>query len=181
MISLERKGDQLLLPLMMHHSADSLPATVPVPFGITGTAAPQWRALHKFNTVGVYNLCQIQGVFPHTPSFFDTFYIKFLSADIAWWAAGAHNDGKHHHPNNTFHPMFHDFVITGNSPAAKANRKALLAKIQALIWDLVCFCFLCLFLLLHRLPGNGLGLYLVGNNIHHARQQHHSSWLSAVR
>ena len=147
LISLARKDDRTLLPHPMH-STDMLPATVPVPVGADGSPTPSWRNLRKFNTLSVYNLRHLEGTFPHAPGFFDAYHAKFNAADIAWWAAGTQRDGQHDHANNAFHAMYHEFMETGSSPGAKADRKALLAKMQALLWDIVCHIYLVFFLCL---------------------------------
>jgi hypothetical protein len=60
----------------------------------------------KFNPVGLYDLRRRQGVLQSPRGIFNKYQSKFLASDIAWFAAGIHNDGQHQVPPGHFHPAF---------------------------------------------------------------------------
>jgi len=92
----------------------------------------------KFNPVGLYHLRRWQGVFPRVPGLYATHQARFDAADLAWFAHGMHRDGNHNHALQAFHPMLVDFYRT----SSKEDRKALMTRLQALAYDVVCYIWL---------------------------------------
>ena len=54
------------------------------------------------------HLHQWQGVFLGECGFFVTKQSQFEAADVAWFAAGMHEDGAHDHPYDHFHLLHND-------------------------------------------------------------------------
>jgi hypothetical protein len=69
------------------------------------TPLPPWQGL-KYNLVGLYALQQCLGSLSHEPGIFTRFQQNFMVSDIAWFAAGASEDGEHYLKLNQFHPFF---------------------------------------------------------------------------
>lgn len=113
---------------------------LPAPAG-AGTMPLNWGKL-KFNPVGLYDVRRLQGFLPAHPTVFKLYCDRFLAADIAWFAAGKHRDDLHDQRRDQFHPMYHDLLSHGMTPQEKAERKALVERVQALTFDLVrCLAF----------------------------------------
>jgi hypothetical protein len=66
---------------------------------------------------------------------------QFEAADVAWFAAGMHEDGMHDHPRDRFHQLHNDVrqEISDAYTDPKAERKALEKCVQNLTFDLVHF------------------------------------------
>src|ERR1700678_1039496 len=64
-----------------------------------------WSDL-KFNPLGLYSLRQRLGLLSDQRGIFTRYQQSFLASDIAWFAAGASEDKKHHVHPNTFHSLF---------------------------------------------------------------------------
>ncbi|KAJ7233792.1 hypothetical protein C8J57DRAFT_1249687 [Mycena rebaudengoi] len=97
---------------------------------------PSWEDL-KFNPIGLYNLRRRLGVFPNQPGVYTTHKPRFDAADLAWIAAGASEDGRHHVAALQFFSAF--FVLRNSLPtdeAGWAQRKGFSGMIQKLIFDL---------------------------------------------
>ena|ERR1700733_4741501 len=107
------------------------------PLGVEGPL-PAWSEL-KFNPIGIYYLRRHLGFLPQEPGIFKRHQQSFLAADIAWFAAGASEDGQHSMNHDAFHAAFHAF--RENSPGGR-NGTTLWANlrqnIRQLIFDLVC-------------------------------------------
>ncbi|KAF8185650.1 hypothetical protein BJ912DRAFT_1060481 [Pholiota molesta] len=131
---------QLQLQIPANASADTThpwlsSVRIPVPVN-AGNIVPPWTAL-KFNPVGLYGLRRWQGVYPLRDNFFIANQSRFRASDIAWFAAGTHKDGQHHHSINSFHSSHIELTSETGSPLAKAERKAMFAEMEVLIWDLL--------------------------------------------
>jgi len=116
-----------------------IPVNILVPPGGNGKIIP-WSEL-KFNPLGLYHLRRWQGVFPNERGFFAANQAKFSAADIAWFAAGMHNDGQHSHAKDHFHPLHNDVrnqMSTGYADV-KRERKALEKQVHDLTFDMVRF------------------------------------------
>jgi hypothetical protein len=106
------------------------------PSSSTGTPLP-WIEL-KFNPVGLYNLRRHLTVFPKQPGLFERYKQRFIASDLAWFAAGASEDGTHSVPPNTFHQSFEIARENLQSGAAgKKNWAAMRSNLQQLTFDLV--------------------------------------------
>ena len=118
-----------------------IPVDIPVPPGGNEKLIP-WSHL-KFNPLGLYHLRRWQGVFPTERGFFISNQPRFEAADVAWFAAGMHEDGAHDHPCDHFHPLHNDVrrEISDGYTDPKAERKALEKRVQNLTFDLVRFQF----------------------------------------
>lgn len=114
-----------------------IPINMRVPPGGNEKIIP-WAQL-KFNPLGLYHLCRWQGVFPGERGFFVTNQPRFEAADVAWFAAGMHEDGSHNHPPGHFHPLHNDvrWATSTGYVDAKAERKLLEKRVQDLTFDLV--------------------------------------------
>jgi hypothetical protein len=94
-----------------------------------------WTEL-KFDLTGLQNLRRVLGFHSSTPNLFLTRQAHFEASDIAWLAAGTHSDGNHAQNSHEFHPMYMQlYNDTGN--AGKLERKALIQKVELLVYDLV--------------------------------------------
>lgn len=115
-----------------------IPVNIRVPPGGNGKIIP-WTQL-KFNPLGLYHLRRWQGVFPGEHGFFTTNQLRFEAADIAWFAAGMHEDGLHSHPSDHFHPLHNDVHRALSSYVdSKAEKKLLGNRVRDLTFDLVRF------------------------------------------
>lgn len=97
-----------------------------------------WSEL-KFNPVGLYSLRQRLGFLSQEPGIFKLYQQSFLASDIAWFAAGASEDGQHLVNRDTFHPSFS--IFRENLPTGTAGttlRANLRQHIRQTIFDLVC-------------------------------------------
>ena len=119
-----------------------IPVNIPVPPGGNEKLIP-WSQL-KFNPLGLYHLRRWQGVFPTERGFFIANQPWFEAADVAWFAAGMHEDGIHDHPRDHFHPLHNDVYreISDAYTDPKAERKALETRVRKLTFDLVRFSIL---------------------------------------
>ena len=94
-----------------------------------------WKDL-KFNPVGIFDLRRRLGVLKDEQGVFTRYQNHFLSSDLAWFAAGCHNDGNHTLRTNTFHPLF--FEARSQTRDAQ-ERKEFKEKVGRLLFDLVSF------------------------------------------
>ncbi|KAI0349009.1 hypothetical protein OH77DRAFT_1515077 [Trametes cingulata] len=72
----------------------------------------------QYNEVGLTTLRAYLGDGP----VYERFKQRFDTADVAWFVAGAHRDGKHQVPPSTFHPAFTVARETTASDAATKSR-----------------------------------------------------------
>lgn len=97
-----------------------------------------WSEL-KFNPIGLYSLQRRLGSLSREPGIFNRYQQSFLASDIAWFAAGASEDGQHVVNRDTFHPTFS--IFRENLPTGTAGttlRANLRQNIRQTIFDLVC-------------------------------------------
>jgi len=132
-----------------------------------GDPTPLWHDL-KFNAVGLAYLRQKLGRLESTPGIYERYQPSFDAADIAWFAAGLHNDGNHIGRPNTFHPMF--LIGREHSPKGEQGNKernALRERVRSLIFDLVSFCCRSQTIFISKsLQGNYVRSYLRKHNPH---------------
>jgi len=95
-----------------------------------------WTEL-KFDLMGLQNLRWILGFHSSMSNLFPTRQAHFEASDIAWLAAGTHSDGNHAQNSHEFHPMYMQ-LYNDTRNAGKLERKALIQKIEFLVYDLVC-------------------------------------------
>ena len=98
---------------------------------------PSWADL-KFNPVGLYSLRRRLGTLPKEPGIFTRYKNSFLGSDIAWFAAGASEDNKHHIQRDTFHPLF--TISRENLPIGPQGnqlRNGVRTNLRQLTFDLV--------------------------------------------
>jgi hypothetical protein len=116
-----------------------IPVDICVPPGGNETLTP-WSRL-KFNPLGLYHLRRWQGVFPGERGLFVANQSRFEAADVAWFAAGMHEDSAHDHPRNKFHPLHNDVhqEVSTAYTDPKGERKLLEKRVQDLTFDMVCF------------------------------------------
>ncbi|KAJ7294038.1 hypothetical protein C8J57DRAFT_1491390 [Mycena rebaudengoi] len=87
-------------------SIDKLPTQPPTHIGLPAKKPLTWENL-KFNPLGCFDLRRRLGIFKHLPLLWNTYRQRFLASDLAWLAAGASDDNKHHlGARQTFHPQF---------------------------------------------------------------------------
>jgi hypothetical protein len=97
-----------------------------------------WSDL-KFNPLGLYSLRQRLGLLSDQRGIFTRYQQSFLASDIAWFAAGASEDKKHHVHPNTFHSLFG--VSRENTPTGVPGNKlraGVRQHLRQLTFDLVC-------------------------------------------
>ncbi|PPQ75452.1 hypothetical protein CVT25_008237, partial [Psilocybe cyanescens] len=95
-----------------------------------------WTHL-KFNPIGLYNLRLHQGTFPRLPNFYEANRARFDAADLAWFAAGMHKDGNHHHDPQSFHALAEALQKdTKDTSVSRLERKELLQRVQDLTFDM---------------------------------------------
>jgi hypothetical protein len=113
-----------------------VPIDIPIPPNSNG-AVPSWSEL-QFNPLGVYNLRRRLGALPQEPGIFMHHKQRFLQSDIAWFAAGLHDDGQHGTSHDTFHPLFHTArENTGTGEPATKLRNKLRDSVRDHIFDMV--------------------------------------------
>jgi hypothetical protein len=119
-----------------------------------------WSEL-KFNPVGLYSLRRRLGFLSQEPGIFNQYQQSFLALDIAWFAAGASEDGQHRVNRDTFHPSFSIFRESSPTGTAGTTLRANLRQhIRQIIFDLVCSTVtftMTLLIQTHR-PQCGIGL-----------------------
>lgn len=119
-----------------HHWLTDIEISPPANAG--GEIVP-WNQL-KFNPVGLHHLRHWLGACPLHPGLFNTNQPHFYAADLAWFAAGAHNDRNHIHPATHFHPAQKALMQATNGTATMKNeRKNMFNEMEILVWDLVSF------------------------------------------
>jgi hypothetical protein len=72
------------------------------------------------------------------PGIFTRYKNSFLGSDIAWFAAGASEDNKHHIQRDTFHPLF--TISRENLPIGPQGnqlRNGVRTNLRQLTFDLV--------------------------------------------
>ncbi|KAJ7867213.1 hypothetical protein B0H14DRAFT_3590365 [Mycena olivaceomarginata] len=97
---------------------------------------PAFNSL-KFHPLGLFDLRRHLGALPRHPGIFERYRSRFLTSDIAWFAAGASTDGRHFPQQPGFFPEFDDLRLS--LPAGEAGgtaRKAFGERIRTLIFDL---------------------------------------------
>lgn len=89
-----------------------------------------------FSDIGVSSLRAYLGEGP----VYELFKARFDAADLAWFLAGLHKDGRHDVPPNTFHPDWSPTRETMYSAkdARYEARFELRHKLKELIFDAVC-------------------------------------------
>lgn len=113
-----------------------VPVDLPAPPG-SGGNIPPWTDL-KFNPLGIFNLRRRLGALPREPGVFMQHKSRFLASDIAWFAAGLHNDGQHLTSRDTFHPLFKTArEHTGTGEPAQKLRNKLRDSVRDLVFDTV--------------------------------------------
>jgi hypothetical protein len=98
---------------------------------------PAFNSL-EFHPLGLFDLRRHLGALPRHPGIFERYRSRFLTSDIAWFAAGASTDGRHFPQQPGFFPEFDDLRLS--LPAGEAGgtaRKAFGERIRTLIFDLV--------------------------------------------
>lgn len=66
------------------------------------------------------------------------FQERFDTADLAWFVAGAHRDGRHTVAADHFHPDFHTARQgTGTGTIGQSQRGAFRSKLMSLVFDSV--------------------------------------------
>ncbi|KAJ7697392.1 hypothetical protein B0H17DRAFT_1197452 [Mycena rosella] len=113
---------------------------IPAPLtrdGYGPSAVPiQWSRL-KFSPIGLYDLRRRQGVLRREPGVFQQFRQRFITSDIAWFAAGASTDGRHIPGHNSFFPEFD--ALRHSLPTGRigsAARKDLNDQLETAVFDL---------------------------------------------
>ncbi|KAJ7040518.1 hypothetical protein C8F04DRAFT_1253820 [Mycena alexandri] len=97
---------------------------------------PAWNRL-VFGPVGLYELRRKLGVHAAEPGVFQRYRHRFLTADIAWFAAGASTDGQHRIGQPGFFPaleLLRRPLVTG--PEGSQVRRALSDQMQVALWDM---------------------------------------------
>lgn len=105
----------------------------------TSLTQPVPRTFSKlsFDPQGVYDLRRMLGALPPYPGQYTTNQFRFNAADVAFFAAGCSNDGKH----VTAHDEFHSTLVSMYQPAGKFgtdSRHKLRDVTQKLVFDAVC-------------------------------------------
>jgi hypothetical protein len=110
----------------------------------------QWSHL-KFSPIGLYDLRRRLGVLRREPGVFQQFRRRFITSDIAWFAAGASTDGRHIPARDSFFPEFDELwhtLPTGRD--GSAARKDLNEQLETAVFDLVrCYPFFISFALIY--------------------------------
>jgi hypothetical protein len=93
----------------------------------------------QFNPLGLFDLRRRIGIFQPNPSIWNVYGHRFISSDVAWFAAGKNSDGQHY-PAST-PGFFGDFDIIRDSlptdEQGAAARRALIQQARTLMFDLV--------------------------------------------
>ncbi|KAJ6521588.1 hypothetical protein B0H19DRAFT_1277664 [Mycena capillaripes] len=91
----------------------------------------------KFGPLGHYDLRRRLGVQPQEPGTFQRYRERFLTSDVAWFAACASTDGKHLPQPSGFFPEFMDLrnTLPVGSVGSEA-RKLLNERLQHVVFDL---------------------------------------------
>ena len=155
-----------------------IPVNICVPPGGNETLTP-WSQL-RFNPLGLYHLRRWQGVFPVERGFFATNQSQFEAADVAWFAAGTHEDGAHDHRHDHFHPLHNEICreISNAYADPKAECRELEKRVQDLTFDTVRFFFFSSTYLTF-LTGYTLGSYCWWNHNDLTCCRHHGPRLSS--
>jgi len=103
---------------------------LPTPSCVTDNPLP-FESL-KFNPLGLFDLRRRLGVLSSSRGTFTRHQARFLASDIAWFAAGCHNDSNHTVPSGEFHPFFK----TAREGASYEERTAMRKKVLDLLFDM---------------------------------------------
>ncbi|KAJ7088985.1 hypothetical protein C8R44DRAFT_892605 [Mycena epipterygia] len=113
---------------------------IPVPLtrdGYGPSAVPiHWSHL-KFSPIGLYDLRRRLGVLRRQPGVFQQFQQRFITSDIAWFAAGASTDGCHIPGHDSFFPEFD--ALRHSLPTGRVGstaRKDLNEQLETAVFDL---------------------------------------------
>ncbi|KAJ6463584.1 hypothetical protein DFH09DRAFT_1347255 [Mycena vulgaris] len=118
----------------------NLPDPPPSHEGYPTSAPLPLHRLH-FNPLGMYELRRHLGVFQSNPNQWNSYRSRWLSADLAWFASGASEDGQHHPGGgDAFFPEFHALRASLPSRREAGNvgpnaRKAFYEGIRMLLFD----------------------------------------------
>ncbi|KAJ7698302.1 hypothetical protein B0H17DRAFT_1196886 [Mycena rosella] len=95
-----------------------------------------WNQL-QFSPIGLYDLRRRLGVLRKEPGVFQQYQLRFITADIAWFAAGASTDGQHIPAADSFFPEFDTLRSTlPTGQAGSEARRVLSEKLRGTLFDL---------------------------------------------
>lgn len=118
------------------HNCQCTEVNIPEPPG--AGAKPQPLSQVKYNTIGIYDIRRHCGAHPHEPGVYDTHRACFDAADLAWIATSL-NLASNSQPiaPNSFPPEF-SVLRQGMPSNSSGTRAAMRARLQKLIFNLVC-------------------------------------------
>ena len=125
----------------MQNLPQDLPSDIPTPGNVDSHPIMHWRHLYvaPATPLAVYHLSHWQGTLSGVQVMFWTCEDNFCSADLAWFASGMSFNGNHHHLLTSFHPSLVAMVKQTRYPNGKVECKVLLAEVNDLMFNMVCF------------------------------------------
>ncbi len=110
---------------------------IPDPLGAKDMPITPWASL-KFHPVGLLHLRRYLGVYPHLGQRYQERQSAFNAADMSWFAADRHRDGRHQVSLDKFHPEYMDIHnLCGYDKIKRQYSKKMLQDLLELIYDLV--------------------------------------------
>ncbi|KAJ7027668.1 hypothetical protein C8F04DRAFT_1266772 [Mycena alexandri] len=114
---------QIRQPPSQPPSHQGYPARNPLP----------WHGL-KFNPLGLFDLRRHLGIFPLTPTVWNTYRHRFLASDLSWLATGASEDNQHDPGAAGFFPEF--YQLRNSLPSNDAGyQERTRFKESTTMWD----------------------------------------------
>ncbi|KAJ7306240.1 hypothetical protein DFH08DRAFT_824688 [Mycena albidolilacea] len=114
----------------------NIPAPTTHPTYQPGPTPLSWTRL-KFSPIGLYDLRRRLGVLNTEAGIFQRYQKRFLTSDIAWFAAGSSTDGNHIPTSAGFFPEFDALRATlPPGPGGNKARKVLSEQVQTVLFDL---------------------------------------------